>query len=43
MKTYIFSNCTKSSIPTYARRLLEHVPVDARLILLNKGNNSILL
>lgn len=38
MKTYIFSNCAKNDVETYGKNLLAKVPLDSKLILLNKGN-----
>lgn len=37
MKTYIFSNCRKNDFAMYGRMLLAKVPLDSRLILLNRG------
>ena len=38
MNTYIFSNCAKSTTSEYTKNLLENVPLDSKLILLNRGN-----
>lgn len=37
MKTYIFSNCRKNDFATYGKILLARVPLDSRLVLLNRG------
>ena len=37
MKTYIFSNCKKNDLKTYEKNLLEKIPLDSRLVILNKG------
>ena len=37
MKTYIFSNCKKNDFTTYGQNLLNKVPVDSRIVILNKG------
>lgn len=38
MNTYIFSNCAKSTPAEYGKHLVDTIPLDARLILLNRGN-----